>query len=296
MQFSLKDLELFVAVAEAGSIAKAAQRCHTVASAVSKRISDMEESFHTALLVRRSKGVELTAAGQALLARSRGVLNQASQLNDELAEFASGVRGHVRVFANISSIVEFLPAALASFLSKHRDVRIHLEEHVSSVIVQAVTDSVADVGIVSDAPQTSELTLIPFRKDELALVVSPLHPLAGRKSLKFADALEFDFVGLHSNSSLHYLLIREAAESGRPLNLRIQVTSFDAVCAMVAAGLGVGIMPRAAATPYIESLGLKSIALRDAWAKRKLYLCIRSQESLSSAAREFVNHLTSRAD
>jgi len=296
MQFSLKDLELFVAVAEAGSIAKAAKRCHTVASAVSKRISDMEDSFHTALLVRRSKGVELTPAGQALLARSRGVLNQASQLNDELTEFASGVRGHVRVFANISSIVEFLPAALASFLTKHRDVRIQLEEHVSSVIVQAVTDSVADVGIVSEAAPAKGLTLVPFRKDELVLVVSPGHPLAGRKSLKFAEALEFDFVGLHSNSSLHYLLIREAAQSGRPLNLRIQVTSFDAVCAMVAAGLGVGIMPRAAATPYIDSLGLKSIALRDDWAKRKLFLCIRSRESLSSAAREFVNHLTSRAD
>jgi DNA-binding transcriptional LysR family regulator len=296
VEFSLKDLELFVAVAEAGSIARAAQRCHTVASAVSKRVSDMEESFHTDLLVRRSKGVELTPAGHALLARSRGVLNQASQLNDELAEFASGVRGHVRVFANISSIVEFLPAALASFLAKHRDVRIHLEEHVSSVIAQAVADSVADVGIVSEAPPATGLTLIPFRKDELALVVAPRHPLAGRKSLNFADALAFDFVGLHSNSSLHCLLIREAAQSGRPLKLRIQVTSFDAVCAMVAAGLGVGIMPRAAASPYIDSLGLQSIVLRDAWAKRKLYLCIRSRESLSPAAREFVSHLTGRVD
>ncbi|HWF91007.1 MAG TPA: LysR family transcriptional regulator [Terriglobales bacterium] len=292
----MKDLELFVAVAEAGSIAKAAQQCHTVASAVSKRISDMEASFHTALLVRRSKGVELTPAGHALLARSRGVLTQASQLNDELAEFASGVRGHVRVFANISSIVEFLPAALASFLSKHRDVRIHLEEHVSSVTTQAVAASVADVGIVSEASAAAGLTFVPFRKDELALVVSPGHSLAARKSLHFAEALDFDFVGLHSNSSLHYLLIREAAQSGRSLKLRIQVTSFDAVCAMVAAGLGVGIMPRAAATPYIDSLGLKSITLRDAWAKRKLYLCIRSKESLSSAAREFVNHLTGGVD
>jgi DNA-binding transcriptional LysR family regulator len=296
MQFSLKDLELFVAVAETGSIAKAAQQSHTVASAVSKRISDMEDGFRTSLLVRRSKGVELTPAGQALLTRARGVLHQTSQLNDELEEFASGIRGHVRVFANISSIVEFLPTALASFLVKHRDIRVHLEEHVSSVTTQAVADSVADVGIISEVPSAAGLTLIPFRKDELVLVVSPNHPLAGRKSLSFADALEFDFVGLHSNSSLHYLLFREAAEVGKQLKLRIQVTSFDAVCAMVAAGLGVGIMPRAAATPYIDSLNLKSIVLRDAWAKRKLYICIRSKESLSSAARGFVNHLVRNAE
>src|SRR5690242_2954858 len=130
MQFSLKDLELFVAVAEAGSIAKAAERCHTVASAVSKRISDMEDGFRTPLLVRGSKGVGLTPAGHALLARARGVLNQASQLNDEMLEFAAGVRGQVRVFANISSIVEFLPATLATFLGKHKEIRVHLEEHV----------------------------------------------------------------------------------------------------------------------------------------------------------------------
>lgn len=292
MQFSLKDLELFIAVAETGSIAGAAKRCHTVASAVSKRISDMEDGFHAALLVRRSKGAELTAAGQALLARARGVLNQASQLRDELEEFGSGVRGHVRVFANISSIVEFLPAVLASFLAKHKDIRIQLEEHVSSVTAQAVADSVADVGIISEGPAISGLTLIPFRQDELVLVVPRKHPLAVRKSLFFDDALEFDFVGLHSNSSLHYLLFGEAANVGKSMKLRIQVTSFDAVCAMVAAGLGVGIMPRAAATPYTESLELKSIVLRDPWAKRKLYLCIRSKEGLSSAAREFVHHLT----
>ena len=292
MQFSLKDLELFVAVAEAGSIAKAAERCHTVASAVSKRISDMEDGFHTSLLVRGSKGVGLTPAGHALLARARGVLNQASQLNDEMLEFASGVRGQVRVFANISSIVEFLPATLATFLAKHTEIRVHLEEHVSPVIAKAVAESVADVGIISEGSPIEGLTLIPFRKDELVLVVQPKHPLARNKNPQFADALEFDFVGLHSDSSLHHLLFREAAEIGRPLKLRIQVTSFDAVCAMVAAGLGVGIMPAAAATPYIESLGLISLPLRDSWARRKLYICIRSRDNLSPAAKEFVNHLT----
>jgi DNA-binding transcriptional LysR family regulator len=297
MQFSLKDLELFVATAETGSIAKAAERCHTVASAVSKRISDMEQSFHTALLMRRSKGVELTPAGQALLARSRGVLNQASQLNDELAEFASGVRGHVRVFANISSIVEFLPAVLAEFLAQHKEIHVHLEEHVSSVVAQAVAEGIADLGIVSDVSSFEGLQLLPFRRDELVLVMPPQHPLVGNsKSLKFSKVLEYDFIGLHGNSALHYLLLREAAAIGRPLKLRIQVTSFDAVCAMAAAGLGVGIVPRAAATPYTQSLGLVSVPLKEEWAHRQLYVCIRSKQSLSAAARQFVTHLTKNTE
>jgi DNA-binding transcriptional LysR family regulator len=294
MQFSLRDLELFVAVAEAGSIAKAAERCHTVASAVSKRLSDLEDTFKASLLVRSSKGVGLTPSGHALLARSRSVLGQAVQLDDDLRAFSSGVRGQVRLFANISAIVEFLPALLAEFLARHKDIRVHLEEHVSSVVAQAVAERAADAGIVSETPSIAGLTLIPFCEDELVLVVPPGHDLARRRSLHFADALCFDFVGLHSDSALHYRLMREASEAGRVLNLRIQVTSFDAVCAMVGAGLGVGILPRAAAGPYVESLGLVCIPLQDGWARRKLHVCIRAKDSLSPAARQLVDHLTSR--
>ena len=294
MQFSLKDLELFVAVAEAGSIARAAARCHTVASAVSKRLSDLEDEFNTLLLMRDSKGVQLTPAGHALLARARGVLNQAAQLDSELRAFSSGIRGQVRVFANISSIVEFLPLALARFLTDHPDIRVDLEDHVSSVVAQAVANRVADIGIVSGIPSLDGLTLIPFRTDELALVVRPDHALARRKSVRFQDALEYDFVGLHSDSSLHYRLLREASDAGRSLNVRIHVTSFDALCAMVAAGLGIGVVPRAAATPYTQSLKLVSIPLINSWARRELHICIPVQESLSAAAHELVEHLAGR--
>jgi DNA-binding transcriptional LysR family regulator len=294
MSFSLKDLELFVAVAETGSIAKAATRSHTVASAVSKRLSGLESAFQTPLLVRGSKGVALTPAGHALLTRARGVLHQTTELEQDLRAFSAGTRGHVRVFANISAIVEFLPAALAGFLARHKEIRVHLEEHVSGVVAQAVADRLADVGIVSDIPSLEGLTLIPFRDDELVVIARPDHTLARRKAVDFSETLRFDFVGLHSDSSLHYRLVREASDAGQTLKLRIQVTSFDAVCAMVAAGLGVGVVPRAAATPYTQSLGLVAVPLRNSWARRKLHLCVRSRESLSPAARLFVEHLAGR--
>lgn len=291
MQFELIDLQLFTAVAETGSIAKAASRSNIAASSISKRISDLETIFHASLLVRGSKGVELTPAGHALLARARGVLNQAGQLNDELRGFSSGMRGHVRVFANISAIVQFLPEALARFLSGHTEVRIHLEEHVSSVVARAVAESVADLGIITGAPSVGPLQLLPFREDMLVFIARPDHELAGRKSLRFVDVVGQDFVGLHSNSSLHYQLLREAADLGTELKVRIQVTSFDAVCAMVAAGLGVGIVPQAATTPYTSSLGLVALPLRDDWARRELHLCVRSLEGLSPAARLLLDHL-----
>ena len=148
MRFDFKDLELFVAVAEAGSIARAAERCHTVASAVSKRLSDLEESFGTPLLTRGARGVELTSAGHAFLVKARKLLDQAAQLDEEIEKHSTGMRGQVRVFANMSAIVEFLPTVLASFLQQHPDVHVHLEQHISEQIAAAVKENVADLGIV----------------------------------------------------------------------------------------------------------------------------------------------------
>ena len=249
MRFDLRDLELFIAVADAGSIARAADRSHTVASAVSKRISDLEENFGTPLLVRGAKGVELTAAGHALLVRARVLLHQATGLDDEMRRHASGTRGYVRIFANISSIVEFLPTALATFAAAHPDIHVHLEEHVSSAIAAAVAHGSADFGIVSELPMISGIAAVPFRTDDLIVVLQPSHPLAHRASIAFAELVSYPFVGLHAGSSLHHLLTRAALESVAIPNWRIHVTSFDAACAMVAAGLGVSIVPRGTSTP-----------------------------------------------
>lgn len=293
LRFDLRDLELFVAVADAGSIARAAERSHTVASAISKRVSDLEENLGGALLLRGAKGVELTAAGHALLARARVLLHQAAQLDDEMRRHASGTRGYVRMFANISAIVEFLPQALASFAQQHPDIHVHLEEHISSDSAAAVADNSADLGIVSELPAIDGLTIVPFRTDDLAVVLKPDHPLARRESISFAELVDEPFVGLHAASALHRLLTRAAAEANRTLNWRVQVTSFDAVCAMVAAGLGVSIVPRGATTAYIRSLSLASLTLNDEWAQRQLFLCVRSGAPLHSAAKLLYDHLQS---
>ena len=295
VRFDLRDLEIFVAVADAGSIARAAERSHTVASAVSKRVSDLEESFGTGLLVRGAKGVELTPAGHALLVRARVLLNQAAQLEDEMRRHASGAGGYVRVFANISSIVEYLPGALASFAAAHPDIHVHLEEHVSSAIATAVADNSADFGLVSELPVIDGLATVAFRTDQLVVVLKPDHVLASRTSIAFRDIANLPFVGLHANSSLHRLLTRAALEASTPLNWRIHVTSFDAACAMVAAGLGVSVVPRAAATPYTRSLSLAAVPLSDAWATRQLFLCSRSGGELHSAARLLFEHLRKQA-
>jgi len=289
--FSLK---LFVAVVEEGTIAAAADREHIAASAVSKRISELESLFRTPLVTRTNKGVVPTDAGVTLLHLARGVLNDLSNMALQISEYSSGVRGHVRLCANISSINQFLPREIGTFMELHPQIHIHLEENVSEGIIRAVADSTADVGIVTTATQRPDLEFYPYHNDQLIVIVPKDHALAQHKSICFSETLDYDYVGLRVGSSLHRQIVRTAENLGLPLKLRIQVGSFDALCLMVEAGLGIGIVPKGAAKPYFKGLRLHPIDLNEPWARRELKICVRTFNTLPVAAQMFVRHLQNK--
>ena len=291
MKLDPVSLRLFVAVMEESTIAAAAAREHLAASAVSRRLADLEAALQVALFTRSNRGTEPTAAAFALLNLARGVLNDLDGIASLMRDYGSGVRGHVRVVANISAITQFLPAELQSFLALHPQVDVRLQEQISTAIAQSVADNAADVGILNDGNYGDRITLLPYRSDELVLVVPTGHVLARRKAVHLAEALPFDFVGMHAGSAINNQLTRAAANAGLTLRLRIQVTSYDALCLMVAAGLGVGVMPRGSAALYRGTLAIRAVTLNEPWAQRRLMLCVRTEESLSSVARLLVDHL-----
>ena len=292
MKLDPVSLRLFVAVMEEGTIADAAAREHIAASAVSKRLSELEQTLATELFVRSNKGTEPTAAAFTLLNLARGVLNDLDGIYAQMREYASGVRGHVRVYANISAITQFLPGELKSFMAQYPQVQVHLQERISSVIAKAVADNAADLGILNDGSYGEALTLLPYHDDELVVVAPQGHPLARRKSVRMAQLLDFDVVGAHPGSVMNHLLTRAAAELGRPLRLRIQVSSYDALCLMVAAGLGVGVLPRQSAQLFVPALPIQCLALAEPWAQRKLVVAVRDPAALPPAARLLVQHIS----
>lgn len=180
MRFDLLSLQLFVAVCEEQSIAKAADREHIAASAVSKRISDLEVRLNTPLFHRSSKGLELTAAAHALLHHSRVVMRDLKQMEIELAHHASGVSGQVRLFASVSQIIQHLPGDLSNFLAKHSGIRLDLEEGNSQQAVDAVAGNAADIGVFGGVVPRSGLRYIPYRSDSLVVLMHKDHPLSGR--------------------------------------------------------------------------------------------------------------------
>ena len=292
-RIDLVSLSLFNLVARTGSISQGAELAMLAIGAASKRMADLENAFGVPLLERHSRGVKLTPAGEVLHRHVQRILGDVDQMSADLSDHAKGLIGVVRLWANTSAITQFLPGDLAAFARLQPGIRIELHEADSHEVVMAVLDGRADVAIFADRTPALGLQTLPYRHDRLVLVVPSGHPLAKRKKIDFAEAVDYDFVSLSSSTSLAQRLELESGLLGKPLRLRIHVRSFDAMCQMVAAGLGIAVLPVAAAQPLGQALGLRLIDLTDAWVERQLLLGARDLGALARPARTLLDHLVS---
>ena len=290
-RLDLVSLSLFNLVVRSGSISKGADLAHLAIGAASKRISDLEAAVGAELLERHSRGVTLTLAGQALHRHALRILADVDQLAAELSDHARGIVGIVRLWANTSAVTQFLPGDLASFVARHPGIRIELHEGDSRDVVLALLDGRADVGLFAERTPAPGLHAEHYRSDRLVLVVPANHPLAARGRMAFADAAEHDFVSLSQGTSLAQRLALETQQLGKALRVSIHVRSFDAMCQMVAAGLGIAVLPDAAVQPHLRSMGLARIELDDPWVQRELLLGVRDEAALARPARLLREHL-----
>jgi len=293
--FDPVSLRLFIAACEERNIARAAERESIVASAISKRIAALEDDVGVSLMRRGRRGIEPTPAGEALLREAREVLRTLERMRSEVSEFATGAQGSVRVFASLSVLSESLPDDIAGFLAQHRAIRVSLDERVSTEIARGVREGAADLGVCWDAGGLTGLVTLRYRSDRLCAVLPGAHALARRKAVAYAETLPYEQIEIQRGSIVQTTLARAAALAGREIRHRITVTTFDAACRSVAAGLGIAVVPREAADAQAHSLGLKMVPLADAWAERRFVVCLRSRETLSAAARLLADYLRERA-
>lgn len=294
MSFDLTDLRLFFLVVEAGSITRGAAQAHMALASASARLRGMEKAIGAPLLERGRRGVAPTPAGDALAHHARIVLAQVAQMRGELADYAKGLRGQIRLLANTAAMTEFLPRTLAAYLAAHPNVDVDLQERLSVEIVKAVAGGFAEIGIVSDAVDSGVLQILPFAVDRLVLVVPRNDSLAARR-IAFAEVVGRDFVGLSAGSPLQDYLGDHAIRAGRPLSLRVRMRTFEALCHMVAQGVGYAVAPESAVNKLRRAMAIRTIRLTDKWATRRLLLCVRDREALPLPARRLVEHLTARS-
>ena len=290
MKLDPVSLRLFVSVVEEGTIAAAAKREHIAAAAVSKRLSELEELLDSKLLHRNNKGITPTEAGLSLLFMARSALNNLNEIVVQMRDYSNGHRGSVHVLANISAITQFMPTLIKSFIALYPLINISLEEQQSLAITKAVAENRADIGIFTRLPHGAEIEVFPFRTDQLVLLVPNDHPLAKRKSVCFSDTLDYPYVTLRRGTHLNFQLIKAANDIGRSLKIRMEVSSYDALCLMVQAGVGLGVMPQGCVDIY-KLEGARYVPMSEGWAQRELSVCVRSRAGLSMAAGLFLEHL-----
>ena len=296
MHFDLADLRLFVHIAEAPSLTQGARRAHLSAAAASARIKALEGQLDCRLLYRDNRGVELTPAGQRLLQHARLILRQVEHLKDDFSEQGGDQVGHIRIFANTTAVTEFLPELLAGFLAVRPGVSVDLQERLNRDIVRAILDGSADLGIVAGPVRAEGLQVVHFSTDRLVLAVPPGHPLGRLRRLTLADTLDFAHIGLHEGSTLQSFLREQVERVGGSLNLRIQVASFEAICRMVEAGVGIGVIPETAARRHSRTMNLQILALDEPWVVRERSVLVRDREALPGCARALVELLRQTGD
>lgn len=295
MYFDLTDMRLMLNIAEVKSLTKAAERTFLSLPAASHRIKNLENSIGTELLYRSSQGVTLTPAGEVFVEHAKLVSQQLQYLRGDMKEYAEGIRGRIRVYANTTAMSEFMPAILGRYLALQPDVSIELRERLSIQIVQAITEGHADIGIVAgldDAVmKSSNLEYLPYRVNKLSFVAHPSHPLAQKGPIDFSETLDESYVCLSEWSVIHGFLLKAASSFGRTLRYRVEVSSFEAVCRMVEAKVGVSVIPETAIDRYAQVMNITKVDLNDAWANRQLQVCIRPNEKLPSFAQPLLDLL-----
>lgn len=297
MRFDPISLRLFIAIAQTGSISGASKRVNIALAAASRRIVQLEADVGAELLNRRARGVTLTGPGMALLRHAQDVEDAFVRMRTDMAEYASGLKGTIRIAANSSSVLQFLPRDLERFLATHEGLRIDMAEHASAEVLRAVKEGVAEIGVfhTDGLEPGDDLAVLPYRRDELVLLVPTSFALKRRREVHLEEFLDHSFVALAPGTSLRTAIVSAAHAAGKTLRVRIQVRGFETMVRMVAAGMGVAVVPSGAMHPS-GNQGVQVLALKDAWAQRQHAIVHRPVGTLARPASLLAAFLARCAD
>lgn len=290
INFDLTDLRLFLAVADERNLTRGAQRVFLSPSAASSRIRKLEEHTSGPLFYRHLQGLELTVLGTAFHGHARLVLRQVDLFQDEFDVEGTGA-GHLRIFANTTAVTEFMPEILARFMAKRPGITVDILERVTADILNGVLEETADIGIVAGPIAQEGLQVIPFSQDNVVLVTAQAHPLSAHPSVRYIDVLDYPQIGLHEGSSMLSFVREVARQHGKPLKVRIQVRSFEAMCRMAEAGVGVALVPESAALRHQEQMKLCVVPVHESWAIRQRSIVVRELNALSLAGRSLLEDI-----
>jgi DNA-binding transcriptional LysR family regulator len=283
----LRQVEHFLAVVRAGSFTAAAQEVFIVQSALSASIRKLEAELGTQLFERTTRRVALTTAGEALLPLAHRIVADVVAAHGEVSAVAGLTRGQVSIGTIQALSVVDLPAELGVFRTRHPGVRIHVRDGTVPGLVTALVNGELDLAyLAGDEPLSDDLFSFAQWSQDLVLLFSPGHRLERRRRIRLAEVDDEPFVEF-SGSGLQSMISRRFAEAGVRHNRVCEATHMPLLVELVAAGLGVTIVP----LPVAERSGLPFARIGQPGFSRAIYLAGRSSKLSNPAARALLTHL-----
>jgi DNA-binding transcriptional LysR family regulator len=262
----LRQLRMFVAVAEEGGFSRAADRLHLVQSAVSAGIRGLERELGTALFDRDTRHVELSDAGRALLPEARAVLSAVTLASDSVAQVGGGLRGSVTLGTMQAQGMRRVSTArlIGSFQHDHPGVRISAR-HVggSTEMARQIVEDRLDLGILSLVDRERPgLELTRLAGEPMLLACAPGHPLAGAEAVSLPELAVERFVDMPDGWGVRMATDRAFAAAGVARNVSFELNDSASVIEFVREGLGVALLPgpMASIAPEVRQIPIAGAA------------------------------------
>ncbi len=283
----LAQLEVLLAVAQEKGFSAAAERLGRTQPAVSQALRRLEGEIGSPLVDRSSKDGTLTAAGRVLYEYAQLLLNLRRDALGAIQELGSLRRGKVSVAANEHTVMHLLPV-VSAYRRRHPQVRIEVRRSLASRIPSEVLGRDVEMGIISYRPAHPGLAALPIAKDDLALLVAPGHPLAGRAEVSIRELGTESFLAHNVRSPNRERVVQSFERHRTPLHIEMELPTLESIKRLVEDGLGVALMPRRAALAETERGQLVALAVREMRLERPIYLVHRRAAALSHAAEAFL--------
>lgn len=289
---TLRTLRLLLAIEQSGNLTRAARHVNIVPSAASRRVGQLEEALGMQLLYRTTSGVELTPAGLAISRYAHKVVSDLDKLETELRELAAGVHGHVRLSVSGLAMLHGFPDQLARFIAQFPNAHLHVQEETSEMIAAQLTGGTADVGIMLASQHYQDLRMIPYRSEELAVMLPLDHPLAGLPSVRFDALLGENWIN-PPGAAVTELLNYQARLRGVTLRTRMQVHGLAVICRMVESGFGMTLLPTSDAREEVKGRRLAFLPLDEPWKCMTFFIAVNAAASLTPITEALIEFLLS---
>jgi len=288
MKFTLRQLQVFLAVAHHENVTQAAGALALSQSAVSTALKQLEQHFNILLFDRLGKRLKLSEQGAKLRPQAESLMAQARQLEVQLLQ--GDDVGELKIGATLTIGNYLAIGIMANFMSGHPQARIELTVENTAAIANRVKNFEIDIGLIEGELQDPRLTVLPWRDDELVLFCSPKHTLAGKSVLTDQDLIAAQWIVRERGSGTRQAFDRAMAGLLSDLQLRLELQHTEGIKRAVEAGLGLGCLSRISLREAFQRGSLVELKAPQRQFDRKFYFILHEHKFLSPGIKSWIDY------